>query len=150
MNTHLNAEQKLARISEQQKTLLKERLESLTKEWNHLEEKRLGSVETRIKGVEAEFEKLRSDQAANLEKETHQAIEQVRSEAGEASGLLRDARILEEEHLTRIKQEILTLREEFHERSRKIDTSLLEAGRIRARVEEFGRKNQRRDSVFFQ
>lgn len=139
---HLNAEQKLARISEEQKTQLKERLETLTKEWNHLEEKRLGGVEQRIKGIEAEFDRLRSDQAANLEKETHQAVEQVRAEAGEAAGLLRDARILEEEHLSRIKQDILTLREEFQERARKIDTSLLEAGRIRARVEEFGERTR--------
>lgn len=139
---HLNAEQKLARIAEQQKTQLKERLDALTKQWDDMEGKRLASVENRIKGIENEFEKIRADQVTSLEKEVHQAVEQVRSEAGEASALLRDARIMEEEHLSRIKQDILALREEFQEKTRKIDSSLLEAGRIRSRVEEFGERTR--------
>jgi len=139
---HLAAESRLQRISEQQKNVLKEKLEALTKEWDALEETRLASIETRIRGIEEEFDRLRAEQAEHLATEAHQAIEQIRAESGEATALLRDARIMEEENLVRVKQEVLQIREEFQDKTRKIDTSLLEAGRIRARVEEFGERTR--------
>ncbi|MBL8020203.1 MAG: hypothetical protein JNM27_11105 [Leptospirales bacterium] len=134
---HLAAESKLQRISEQQKTILKERMDSLTREWNAIEQKRITDIESRIRGIEDEYARLRETQAENLDREAHAVIEQIHAESGEAAALIRDTRILEEENLVRIKQEVLQVREDLQEKHRKIDTSILEASRIRARVEEY-------------